>query len=297
LAALRPTPPQMLPTRLPTRRQDPVASPCLLPRPSSAQPDRVQLPRLCPARPTQAKLPSSPCAPAPLPAPAHCPADARAQASNPDAARKLDRSRTEPLDAASRSRAAPSVRFALMELNASVSTLPHYLHSSSMNAIHGSHEDRSPFPPPEAPLSPSPPSINWTLSSSLLLPYPSSLPPQAPSLSPTRPHCRWSSSTPSPSLPAPELARGTPRRPCPHHSSIVHHPWSLTGIRAPPSKRIVGVTPSVIDAIAQHTNWTIRASRCRDRIPRFTTRLKTTPNTDLCSKTRFGSIYELLFLY
>jgi hypothetical protein len=95
----------------------------------------------------------------------------------------LDRSRTEPLDAASRNRAAPSVRFALMELNASVSTLSHYLHSSSMNAIHGSHEDQPPFPPPGAPLSPSPPSINWTPSSSLLLPYPSSLPPQAPSLS------------------------------------------------------------------------------------------------------------------
>jgi hypothetical protein len=113
----------------------------------------------------------------------------------------LDRSRTEPLDAASRSRAAPSVHFALMELNSSVSTLPHYLHSSSMNAIHGSHEDRPPFPPSGAPLSPSPTSINWTPSSSLLLPYPSSLPPQAPSLSPTRPHRRRSSSTPSPSAP------------------------------------------------------------------------------------------------
>jgi hypothetical protein len=47
---------------------------------------------------------------------------------------------------------------------------PHYLHSSSMNAIHGSHEDRPPFHPPGAPLSPSPPSINWTPSSSFSSP-------------------------------------------------------------------------------------------------------------------------------
>jgi hypothetical protein len=73
----------------------------------------------------------------------------------------------------------------------------------------------------------------------------------------SRPSWPWSS------LPASELARATPRRPCPHHSSIIHHPWSLTGIRAPPSKRIVGVTPFVIDVIAQHTNWTIRAHAVR----------------------------------
>jgi hypothetical protein len=63
-------------------------------------------------------------------------------------------------------------------------------------------------------------------------------------------------------------------------------------VRTPPSKRIAGVTPSVVDAIAQHTNWTIRAQRRassapsslvlgrasshRDQIPPFTTRLKTT---------------------
>jgi hypothetical protein len=153
LAALCPTSPQPRPTRLPTRRQDPVASPCLPHGRAAPSPTARNSHASAPHAQPQAKQPSSLCAPAPLLAPAHCPADACAQASNPDAARKLYRSRTEPLDAASRSRAAPSVRFALMELNASVSTLPHYLHSSSMNAIHGSHEDRSPFPPPEAPLS------------------------------------------------------------------------------------------------------------------------------------------------
>jgi hypothetical protein len=34
----------------------------------------------------------------------------------------------------------------------------------------------------------------------------------------------------SPSLPAPKLARAAPRRSCPRRSSIVRHPWSLTGI-------------------------------------------------------------------
>jgi hypothetical protein len=78
----------------------------------------------------------------------------------------------------------------------------------------------------------------------------------------------------------------------------------------PPSKRIAGVTPSFIDAIAQHTNWIIRAQRRAssapsllvlgrasphgDRIPSFTTRLKTTPNVDLCSKSRFELIYEFV---
>jgi hypothetical protein len=69
-------------------------------------------------------------------------------------------------------------------------------------------------------------------------------------------------------------------------SLVVRHPWSLAGI-----------TPSTIDATMQHTNWTIRASPHRYRNPRFTTRLKITPNVDLGSKTRFESIYELLFLY
>jgi hypothetical protein len=45
-------------------------------------------------------------------------------------------------------------------------------------------------------------------------------------------------------------------------------------VHAPPSERIAGVTPSVINAIAQHTNWTIdaqrRASSHHDQIPPFT---------------------------
>jgi hypothetical protein len=93
--------------------------------------------------------------------------------------------------------------------------------------------------------------------------------------SPPDPAHRASLSCPSPSLPAPELAHAAPRRPCPRHSSIVRHPWSLTGTHAPPSERIVGITSSAVDATAQHTNWTIRASPHRDQIPPFTTRLKT----------------------
>jgi hypothetical protein len=93
--------------------------------------------------------------------------------------------------------------------------------------------------------------------------------------SPSDPAHRASLSCPSPSLPAPELAHAAPRRPCPRHSSIVRHPWSLTGTHAPPSERIARITSSAVDATAQHTNWTIRASPHRDQIPPFTTRLKT----------------------
>jgi hypothetical protein len=40
--------------------------------------------------------------------------------------------------------------------------------------------------------------------------------------------------------------------PCPLRSSIVHHPWSLTGTHAPPSERIARVMSSVVDVTAQH---------------------------------------------
>jgi hypothetical protein len=61
--------------------------------------------------------------------------------------------------------------------------------------------------------------------------------------------------------------------PCPRAQQHHRSPSCLAGVRphrsqsvephrksCPPSKRIAGVTPFIVDAIAQHTNWTIRAS-------------------------------------
>jgi hypothetical protein len=80
-----------------------------------------------------------------------------------------------------------------------------------------------------------------------------------------------------------------------------------SSVRAPPSERIAGVMPSVVDVIAQHTNCTIRAQRRassvpsslvlgrasshRDQIPPCTTRLKTNL-TFLTSESCFKLIHE-----
>jgi hypothetical protein len=39
-------------------------------------------------------------------------------------------------------------------------------------------------------------------------------------------------------------------------SYAVRHPWSLAGVHVPLSNRIAGVTPSVVDATAQHDDHT-----------------------------------------
>jgi hypothetical protein len=90
----------------------------------------------------------------------------------------------------------------------------------------------------------------------------------------------------------------------------VHPPFAgapPVSVRRSPSERIAGVTPSVVDAIAQHTNCTIRAQRRassvpsslvlgrasshRDQIPPCTTRLKTNL-TFLTSESCFKLIHE-----
>jgi hypothetical protein len=100
---------------------------------------------------------------------------------------------------------------------------------------------------------------------------------------PCRPRPRRRPAHAVPSSPPDSLrpSAGAPPVPVRHSPSV----------RAPPSKRIAGVTPSVVDAIAQHTNWTInaqlrassapsslvlgRASSHCDQIPPCTIRLKT----------------------
>jgi hypothetical protein len=127
--------------------------------------------------------------------------------------------------------------------------------------------------------------------------------------------------------PSPELVRVAPRHPQQRHVPVVeplltlcparrcearrrtvriHTPFAIRGasleftprrpnalpeLRRPPSTRPRS-TPT--GPSAPHRP---NASPHHDRITPFTTRLKTTPNDDLCSKTCFESIYELLFLY
>jgi hypothetical protein len=87
-----------------------------------------------------------------------------------------------------------------------------------------------------------------------LSPYPNlshafSLPcsPFAIVLEPVRAAPRHSQQRHAPATQSPPLLS-----PCPPRSSIVRHPWSLTRTHAPPSKRIAGVTPSVVDVTVQH---------------------------------------------
>jgi hypothetical protein len=169
------------------------------------------------------------------------------------------------------------------------------------------------------------PSVSIKPQPSSSLPTPSSLPPlgslslvvrrrevrrrivrAAPRRSPTG--CQTPADTvPSSSSdsPRPSIVHRSSARAC--ASYAVRHPWSLAGVRAPLSKRLARITPSAVDAIAQHTNWTIhaqlrassapsslvlgRASSHCDQISPCTTRLKTN-QTFLTSKSCFKLIHE-----
>jgi hypothetical protein len=168
------------------------------------------------------------------------------------------------------------------------------------------------FPLPGS-LSPSPFSINWKLS---LLP----LPARSPSLTPSSPEPRRSRRhravallmrTRCQTLARARSSSTAHRRASPEFVHAVGHPWNLTRIRACHPNASPELRRSLSTRSRSTPNWIIRtqrrassapsslvlgrASPHRDRIPPFTTRLKTTPNVDLCSKTRLKSIYELLF--
>jgi hypothetical protein len=194
--------------------------------------------------------------------------------------------------------------------------------SSLMNAINGSHEDPVPLSLPSLHKSRAPSSSLHSRSSLAL-----------PTLSPSLALVGTSpeSTPPRRSSPAQHsvddahtaaLLTRTRRRALAHRREArrrtvhVHPPFAgappvsvrrSPSVRAPPSERIAGVTPSVIDAIAQHTNCTIRAQRrassvpsslvlgrassYRDQIPPCTTRLKTN-QTFLTLKSCFKLIHE-----
>jgi hypothetical protein len=107
---------------------------------------------------------------------------------------------------------------------------------------------------PSASLSPRP---LYKTAGSLLSPYPNALPlsrflslPCSPFAIASEPVCAAPQHPQQRHTPA---ARSPPLlSPCPLRSSIVRHPWSFTGTHAPPFERIAGVTPSVVDATAQH---------------------------------------------
>jgi hypothetical protein len=154
-------------------------------------------------------------------------------------------------------------------------SLPHYS-LSSMNTINGVLKPWLFLHLPERLLL-SPPSLYKTPAELFSLPTPSSLPPlsslslalrrrefrrrtirAAPRRSPTG--CQTPThavSNSSSDLPRPSAVHRSSARACAPY--VVRHPWSLAGVRAPPSKRIAGITSSAVDATTQHTNWTIRS--------------------------------------
>jgi hypothetical protein len=136
---------------------------------------------------------------------------------------------------------------------------------------------RPSFPPPSVPLSPSPPSINWSRS----------LSPSHPKLTPLPPHSSSSNHRPSfvDRRSRRHRARNSPMSSQSASPSVETHRSSLF-LTGDVPKHSLTITPiparRTLSLVDVHPR------------PPFIPRLKTTPKVDLCSKSRFKLIYELL---